>query len=200
MKKSLFITLLCVTAFFTCHAQHFTHGLGISVLHDESRFSTNHPYIGLAYTPGITFSETRKFAFSVTAPFRAGYSSSYFYADTNNIVISDDWQSVIVQLPLLFNFNYGAGSSQKARARVGFFGGAGYGVQMRYYHEKVTFGEDITTGSTTAFSTGAAFNAGIRLAVGNSYRRKNIEAGIGYFVGVTGEDHNIISFHCLYNF
>lgn len=200
MKKSLLISLFCVTAFLTCHAQHFTNGLGISVLHDETRYSGNNPYIGIAYTPGVTFLENRQYAFSITAPFRAGYASTYFYQNANDTVVIDDWQSVIVQLPVLFNFAYGAGSSQKARARFGFYGGVGYGVQMRYYHEAYQFNEIKSTVTSSAFSTGAAFSAGVRLAVGRSYRRRNIEAGVGYLVGVTGENHNIISYHVLFNF
>ncbi|WPQ66359.1 hypothetical protein SIO70_15985 [Chitinophaga sancti] len=200
MKKSLLISLFCVTAFLTCHSQHFTNGLGISILHDETNYSGNNPYIGIAYTPGVTFLETRKYALSITAPLRVGYASTYFSQNSNDTIVIDDWQSVIVQLPVLFNFAYGAGSSQKAPARFGFFGGVGYGVQLRYYHEVYQFNETKSIGTSSPFSTGAAFSAGIRLAVGRTYRRKNIELGAGYLLGITGEDHNIISYHVLFNF
>ncbi|WP_343691640.1 hypothetical protein [Chitinophaga sp.] len=202
MKKSPFIILICLFAFFNGQAQHFTHGLGISLMHDETRFSRQHPYFALAYTPGFTFMENKKYAFSINAPLRVGYASYYYNATYGNAVVSDDWTSYIVQLPFMFNFNYGAGSSQKSRNRVGFYGGAGYGIQYRTYQETYidTYNNTRITGDSTEFSTGVALNGGVRFAVGRSYRRRNIEVGLAYVAGITGVTHQLFNVHALFNF
>jgi hypothetical protein len=202
MKKSLFIALICLIAFLTGQAQHFTNGLGVALICDETKFSRENPYIAIAYTPGYTFIENRKYAYSINAPLRIGYSKYYYNATYENSVVTDDWKSYIFQLPLMFNFNYGAGSSQKARGHVGFFGGAGYAMQYRTYQETYidTYNQNRITGNTSEFSTGIAINGGVRFAVGRAYRRKNIELGLAYVAGVTGETHNLLNFHVLFNF
>lgn len=202
MKKSLFIALICLSTFLTGQAQHFTNGLGVALIHDETKYSKDNPNISIAYTPGWTFGENRKYALSVNAPLRVGYSRYYYNAAADGVQVTDNWKSYIIQLPLMFNFNYGAGSSQKARNRVGFFVGAGYAAQYRIYKE--SYSDNITganyKATATEFSTGVAFNGGIRFAVGKSYRRRNIELGMGYMVGLTGETHDLVSYHILYNF
>lgn len=202
MKKSLFIAFICLCAFFCSQAQHFTNGAGISLIHDETKYSRENPYMAIAYTPGVTFKENREYAYSINAPIRIGYSKYYYNQTYGNASVTDDWKSYIVQVPLMLNFNYGAGSSQKARGRVGFFGGAGYAAQYRAYDEVYTdtYNEIRISGNTSEFSTNIALNAGIRFAVGRSYRRKNLELGVGYFVGVTGETHQLLNFHFLFNF
>jgi|GEM_PF-1858682 len=201
MKKSLFIALLCISAFFTSQAQHFTNGLGISLIHDETKYSKDNPYIALAYTPGVTFKENSKYAYSINAPLRAGYSKYYYNQTYGTVSVIDDWKSFIFQVPLLFNFNYGAGSSQKARGKVGFFGGAGYAAQVRTYEETYTdtYNSVLIKNNTTEFSTNVALNTGIRFTIGRSYRRRNLELGMAYFVGVTGDTHNLLNFHLLFN-
>ncbi|SFW73879.1 hypothetical protein [Chitinophaga sancti] len=202
MKKSLLIALLCLSAFFTSQAQHFTNGLGIALIHDETKYSKDNPYIALAYTPGFTFKENSKYSFSINAPVRIGYAQYYYTQTYGSVTVSDDWKSYLFQVPLMFNFNYGAGSSQKARGRIGFFGGAGIAAQYRTYDEVYidTYNSVHIIKNSSEFSTNVAINAGIRFAIGRSYRRRNLELGTALLVGVTGETHDLFNYHVLFNF
>src|ERR1700760_2338440 len=121
MKKLLFSLLaVCISSF--AFSQNFMQGVGINVILQSTSGFKADPVGSIIYSPRVSFMETETSSLSVGMPMSFGVSGSYNSqnADNNNI-------GLVLDVPLMFDYNYGAGSSRESEDKFGFFGGLGFG-------------------------------------------------------------------------
>src|SRR5882672_12120087 len=108
MKKLLFsMIVLCIS--IVSQAQTFMQGVGINVvLQSSSGFSAD-PVGAIIYSPRVSFMETETSSLSVGIPMSFGISGHY-----NSQNIGGNSLGLMFDAPLMFNYNYGAGSSKEA--------------------------------------------------------------------------------------
>ena len=88
-----------------------------------------------------------------------GVSGSYSSQNYNNNSIG-----IMFDAPLMFNYNYGAGSSREAEDKFGFYGGVGFGYHTNQYYATDDYGYDYTA-KMSGF--GPVGNVGARMGVGH---------------------------------
>lgn len=200
MKKITLLAALYLAGFSAAKAQHVTHGAGLGVMVDNAtNFDTN-VFSTISYSPNFHFGETANSSFSVGVPLSLGLGfSSYsdYYVDGYGY---DDLEiTYMINVPVMFNYNFGAGSSRQAGGKWGFFAGAGYA-----FHYGTTYGYIVEDGYggydySEKGSAGPAANAGFRIAVG-ARRRHNIEVRFSYMKGLTEHKPNVMGATCYFNF
>ncbi|MVT07460.1 hypothetical protein [Chitinophaga tropicalis] len=196
----LFATIFLATLEIS-FAQHFSHGAGAGFFVEDAGATDVKASFALTYSPRFNFAETENTSLSIGVPlsagfsgsYSAGYSSSYGYYEDNNV-------GYMVNVPLLFSFNIGAGAVKGNRSRMGFFIGAGYAYHVGTADYTFTdeYGYDWKD-SRSESTTGPAGNFGIRIAVG-SRKRHNIEIRTSYMKGITNYKPDIFGMNCLFNF
>jgi len=201
MKQLFLLASLCLAGVPALQAQHFTHGLGVGIFVEDAKTTDTKGSFTLSYSPRLSFAETARTSFSVGVPFNIGVSGSYNatydnyygYYDENNL-------GYMINIPLMVNFNIGAGSARGCQDRMGFFIGGGYALNIGSADEILVdeYGYKYAN-STTESSTGFAANIGIRIGVGYK-KRHNIEVRTSYMKGVTSYKPNIFGANCLFNF
>jgi hypothetical protein len=189
MKKLLFSMLvICISV--ESQAQTFMQGVGINVvLQSASGFSFD-PVGALIYSPRVSFMETETSSLSVGIPLSFGISGHY-----NSINYADNSLGLMFDAPLMFNYNYGAGSSKEAEDKFGFFAGVGFGYHTNQYIVSDDYGNDY---SAKMSGWGPAGNLGVRIGVGHGSH--NIEARFSYMKTMDNSKSNVIGIGGLFNF
>jgi hypothetical protein len=188
MKKIILAAILFLSA-GAAFSQTFMHGVGIvTFIQGAPGYSTSVTG-GFTYSPRINFAETESSSFSVGLPFSVGLSAS---ATTYSEGTSS--ASLMADIPLVLNFNYGAGSGKENADRIGFFIGGGFG-----YHYRISeYDDGYEDVSDKISGFGPLGNAGVRIGVGRS--GKNIEIKFSYMKSLDLSKSNIIGIGGLFNF
>ena len=97
--------------------------------------------------------------------------------------------------PLMFDYNYGAGSSKEAGDKFGFFGGVGFGFHANQYFATDDYGY---SQSSKMSGWGPAGNMGIRIGVGQGSH--NIEARFSYMKTLDITKSSVVGIGALFNF
>jgi len=201
MKKTLLLAAFCLAGLKSTFAQHFTHGLGAGIFVEDSKTTSARPSFAFSYSPRFSFLENENSSVSVGIPLSVGFSGSYnAYYNSYDGYYEDNSLGYMINVPVMINFNFGAGSFKGNKSKWGFFVGAGYGfhtgtVDYDVYDE---YGSSYTT-SETRTTTGLAANAGMRIGLG--YRKKhNLEIRTSYMKGVGDYKPDIFGVVCLFNF
>ena len=127
MKKLLFsVFAICLSHFAI--SQTFMQGVGINVVTQSSTGSTADPVGAIMYSPRVNFMETGNTSFSIGIPLSFGISGTY-----NSQNYDDNTLGLMLDVPLMFNYNYGAGSTKEAEDKFGFFAGVGFGYHTNQY-------------------------------------------------------------------
>jgi hypothetical protein len=84
-------------------------GVGINVVLQTSAGSSADPVGAIMYSPRVNFMETGNTSFSVGIPLSFGISGTYNSQDYENNTLG-----LMLDVPLMFNYNYGAGSTKEA--------------------------------------------------------------------------------------
>ena len=136
MKKLLFSALaLCLSGF--AFSQTFMQGVGINVvLQSSSGFSAD-PVGAIMYSPRVSFMETDNSSLSVGLPMSFGISGLITVR-----MLQDNSLGFMFDAPLMFNYNYGAGSTKEAEDKFGFFAGVGFGYHTHQYTASDDYGYD----------------------------------------------------------
>jgi hypothetical protein len=189
MKKLLFSALaLCLSGF--AFSQSFMQGVGINVvLQSSSGFSAN-PVGAIMYAPRVNFMETDNTSLSVGLPMSFGISGSY-----NSQNVGGNSLGFTFDAPLMFNYNYGAGSTKEVEDKFGFFAGAGFGYHTHQYTATDDLGYDYTA-KMSGF--GPVGNVGARLGVGHGSH--NLELRFSYMKTLDVSSSNIMGIGFLFNF
>ncbi|MDP9041470.1 MAG: hypothetical protein M3N30_05775 [Bacteroidota bacterium] len=189
MKKLLFsAAALCLSSI--AFSQTFRQGIGINVvLQSASGFKAD-PVGGIMWSPSLHFMETDNSSLSVGIPMSFGISGSYNsqYAQSNSL-------SFMFDAPLIFNYNYGAGSTKEAEDKFGFFAGAGVGYHINQYTATDDFGY---SNSAKMAGFGPVGNVGARLGVGRGSH--NLELRFSYMKTLDITKSNVIGIGFLFNF
>lgn len=166
--KFLFAALLAVVISSSAFAQ-FHQSLGIGIISGSGKVpkgaeaTSEKPQLGgwgVFYHPRFNISETETSAISIGIPLTLGLTGSYNSREGGNM-------SLLVDLPLTVDYNFGAGSSEYAESGFGGFIGAGFG----YTHSSNTDefyipGVVNMTEQVKGTSYGPLVNGGIRALIG----------------------------------
>jgi len=198
MKKgSLFVMLLFPVVFG--FSQTFTHGVGVAVFVTTAKGGNAAVAEGFTYSPRYNFLENEDFSLSVGVPLSVGISGSYS-SNYNSYSGSttDNTLGFMANIPLIVNFNFGAGSSDN-ESRFGFFigGGAAYHYGKYNVDSVDTYGDGYTY-QATINGIGPAGNVGVRFGVGRGTH--NVEAKLTYMKSLDNSKANIFGIGALFNF
>jgi hypothetical protein len=190
MKRILFSLLaICLSSF--AFSQTFMQGVGINVVLQSANGFSADPVGAIMYSPRVTFMEDASSSFSVGLPMSFGVSGTYNSQNSygNNSL------GVMFDAPLVFDYNYGAGSSRESEDKFGFFAGAGFGYHMNQYIATDQNGYDYTD-KMAGF--GPVANLGGRLGVGHGSH--NLELRFSYMKTLDVTKSNVIGIGFLFNF
>ncbi len=189
MKKLIFSAIvLCLSNF--AFSQTFMQGVGINVVLQSSAGSSADPVGAIMYSPRVSFMETENSSFTIGLPISFGFSGSY-----NSQYPEDNSLGLMLDVPLMINYNYGAGSTKEAEDKFGFFGGVGFGYHTNQYTATDQYDEDYTS-KTSGF--GPAGNIGARMGVGHGSH--NLELRFSYMKTLDLSKSNVIGIGFLFNF
>lgn len=197
MKRVLFFALACC-ATSGAFSQRFINGIGLAYFNTSAQGINSTNSFGITYSPRVNIMESDDFALSIGLPISVGMSLHVSNINNDNGTDNNS-VSVMADVPLFLNFNFGAGSTKECEDRIGFFAGVGFA----YHHtDGVQDGTDAygdETDSTYSLNAyGPAANAGIRLGVGS--RGHNLELRVSYMKGLDASKANIIGAGVLFNF
>ncbi|RFS22729.1 hypothetical protein DVR12_13120 [Chitinophaga silvatica] len=165
MKKAVLLLLSCCT-YSIASSQHLMYAIGSSYFIDHANHSKGITSSSIAFSPRYNITEHDYYSLSVGLPINIGAvidlrssEDSYDYNYTDKI-------RMLIDVPVILNFNLGAISSAENTQKVGGFVGAG----MAYHLGPVTKIRKGQNGiddynPTTQGSAGPVINAGIRLNI-----------------------------------
>ncbi len=203
MKKAVSLIALII-AVHTASSQSFLHGAGIGFLisNPPSPHVKAKVFATLHYYPQVVFVETESFSVSAGIPLTVGLTGTYNASYSSR---GDSYEENtllgLIQVPLMANFNGGAGSSKQNEQRFGYFIGGGFGYHSTGIDELLitdAFGNDMGTKKYYAKGFGPAANAGIRFAAGS--RQKNIEVRFSYMKGLKEFKPSMFGLNAAFNF
>lgn len=154
-------------------AQHFKTGFGPGFIIENAPDIGSRLDLTFTYSTTFFFAEKQRSSLSVGLPITGGT-----HVDSKN----SSNTGYVLDIPLIFNYNFGAGSLEALNKRWGFFAGGGVGYHLttmkynsRFYNEANKAITDHTFGPT--------INAGCRVGTG-PYRRHNFEIRALYMKGL----------------
>lgn len=167
-NKFLFAALVAVVISSSAFAQ-FHQSLGVGLISGSGKIpkgaesTSEKPQIsgwGVFYHPRFNISEGETSAISIGIPLTLGFTGSYNSREGGNM-------SLLVNLPLTVDYNFGAGAIEEAESGFGGFIGAGFG----YTHSSNTNefyipGVVNMTEQVKGTSYGPLVNGGIRALIG----------------------------------
>ncbi len=202
--KRLLVALTFITLVQSASSQTFLHGAGVgfNYSHPKSGLVDSKVYFTLHYYPQVTFVENESFSVSagipltvgLTGTFNASYSSRGDSYEENTLF-------TLVQIPLMVNFNGGAGSTKENEQRFGYFLGGGFGYHSTGIDDVMLtdeFGNDIGTKKVYSKGFGPAANAGVRFAVGS--HQKTIEIRASFMQGLKDYKPGMFGLNAAFNF
>jgi hypothetical protein len=198
MFKRTVVALCALVIFSASEAQSFMHGVGTGTLLSTAKNSNFNAFGTLLYNPRFSFAETESSSFSIGVPLTLGLSGSYSYDSYSGVQNSSRF---MVNAPLIFDFNMGAGSSKETEDRFGWFAGAGFGLNLGSFYTPEVYDSETggyTGGQSTHTSFGPAVNGGVRFAVGQ--RTHNIEVLLSYMKGINDLKPNTFGIQAMFNF
>ena len=203
MKKVFLLATLCLAGVKASQAQHFTHGVGVGIFVEDAKRTEAKGSFSLTYSPRLSFAEEEKTSLSIGIPLNVGLSGSYSYVFIDGYgYYEENALKYMINVPLMLNFNFGAGSVRGCEDRMGFFIGAGYAYHVgsvnEHFFDQNGY-EYKMPESNTKSSTGPAANIGMRIGVGYK-KKRNIEIRTSYMKGVSSYKPHVIGVNCLFNF
>lgn len=199
--KRVLLMMLGLAMAMGAFSQRFSNGVGIAYFNTSASGVQSTNSFGLTYSPKVNITESDHFSVSIGLPVSIGMSVNAGPSSSTNGVNGTNINSLslMADLPLLVNFNFGAGSSRDCEDKVGFFVGAGVG-----YHHTDGVEEDVDQyGDTydndyTLNVVGPAADAGVRFGVGQ--KGHNIELRGSFLKGLDNSKANIFGVGALFNF
>ena len=188
MSKNSILLFLALGFTSVSFSQTFMQGIGVNLVMQSLPGYTVKPVVGIIYSPKISFFEKDHTSLSIGLPLSLGYAGIYQTPGTNknNITIG-----LMMDAPLIINFNYGAGSNKKTESRFGFFGGAGYGYHANPYIN------DNSSNFYWESGFGPILNTGIRIA---RDRIHNVEIRFSYMKAMDDSKSNIFGIGAIFNY
>ncbi|HTB27093.1 MAG TPA: hypothetical protein VK711_17100 [Puia sp.] len=185
---------IALTGFSICYScivfsQSFKQGIGMTVM-----FQPVHDYrvvgsVGFIYSPKYVFNEKEDSYLSLGIPMTLAFSR---LDDSNSVDLK---LGIMVNLPLIFNYNYQPQIVDREGSRFGYFAGGGFGFHANQY----TAANDEGTITQQINGLGPVVNAGVRYAI---VRRRvhTLEIRISYMKLFNANHTDIFGVGCLFNF
>ncbi|WP_343670679.1 hypothetical protein [Chitinophaga sp.] len=199
MKKLLLLAVVALSCMQSSFAQYFRNGVGAGIAVEDADYMDTKVNFTFTYSPALFFAEQENSSFSVGIPIsfgiNEGYSSDYndgYYYDGSSIGFTLD-------VPVILNFNYGAGAVKRGRKKWGFFAGAGYGYHLSTDEFSYYYDADGNYRTSDYSTLGVTGNAGFRIGMGQR-RRHNLEIKFTYMKGLTSYRPNVYGVNCIFNF
>ncbi|MBX3242062.1 MAG: hypothetical protein KIT80_13825 [Chitinophagaceae bacterium] len=170
--KHLFLLLVCLSSHFAPKAQTVFHGIGPNLMvapETDGMLRHGNYYVGLGYTPRVNLFQQTDISVSLGMPINLNAlidPGILFDESLENMLI-------LISVPAVVNYNWGAGATKDSDKRLGLFVGGGAGYLYRNTAEWYEF--------TRVNTVAATINAGLRFGVGR-YRNKNVELKFNYTV------------------
>ncbi|NIG55257.1 hypothetical protein [Chitinophaga sp. Cy-1792] len=192
MKKVIFFVLL---AFMGNHAfsQGFKHGIGTGFLISKPAAADADGLVTLLYNPRYHFAVGPTSSVSLGVPMTFGFAGGFNWSDNGN----SSSVALGVNIPLMFDYNIGAGALNGLHKKSGFFIGAGFGWHYMYHNYDYSYYDNYGL-STSESGAGPAANIGVRFHVGR--RNHNIELRAFYMHTTINEQFDAGGLNCSFNF
>lgn len=203
MKNTIFFFVICFSV-LSASAQRFYHGAGLGAVVSKPGVGSIEAkvFATLHYYPQVSFFEAETFSVSVGIPFTVGFSGSYNGSVGRRIDSQkDNTLFGLVQIPLMLNFNNGAGSSKDNEQAYGYFFGGGFGYHSTGIDAVLVtdeLGNEIGTKKIYSKGFAPTANAGARFLVGSSGR--NIEIRVFYMKGLKDWKPSMFGANAAFNF
>jgi hypothetical protein len=134
-------------------------GIGVNIVTQASPvINAQKTELAIIYSPRLNFPLSSASSLSVGLPISLAFTGNYPDSTINNSTLG--W---MLDVPLLINFHYGAGSSKKMGKRFGFFAGGGVGYHTNLFTAKSVDEKDSLNGLS---GIGPVVNIGWLMAVG----------------------------------
>lgn len=203
MKRILLLAVACFSA-AGAFSQTFRHGVGLGYSVDKVEKTDARIGVFFIYAPRIDFLENDHTSLSVSLPLTVGGSTNFTYDSEYGGYYSSSYDNnslnFNVNLPVMFNVNFGAGSSRANMSRLGGYIGGGFGYNYNASTDHAVYNEygDMELINMGGSTFGPAANGGFRIRTGNKGR--NIEIRLYYFRGLSSARLNLFQMGCLFNF
>ncbi|MGN6436749.1 MAG: hypothetical protein ACTHMM_09445 [Agriterribacter sp.] len=200
MRKTL-VSLIFIVIVQQASSQTFLHGAGVGIMASDPGANSLYDtriFFTLHYYPQVTFMETETFSVSTGIPLTVGLSGGYNASFSNGGSFEENTLMGVIQVPLMVNFNGGAGSTKESEQRFGYFIGGGFGYHstgIGYVADQ--FGNQFED-KTYSKGFGPAANAGLRFALRNSQR--NIEVRFSFMKGLKNAKPTMLGLNAAFNF
>ena len=174
-------------------ARRFTVGTGfITMLTGVSEKTTVGSY-GFTFSPRYIFNRRPNAYLSLGSPFAIGFSSVAVQPGT----AVDNYGphlGILLDLPLMLNYNHEWGSALKRGSRFGYFAGAGAAYHLNEY----SVANDAVSTINHLNGFGPLINAGIRYSF-KKYRVTNLELKFSYLKMIVSSSPNIYGISLILN-
>ena len=169
MKQKVFFTLFAIFSYTLTATSQIHHSIGAGLVIGTGKIpkgaeqGSETPTIlgfGVFYHPRYNITETENGAISVGLPLTLGISGSVNSREGGSI-------SIIADLPITADYNFGAGSSENNESAFGGFIGGGFSyTYSNYTNDFVIPGTVDLTEQVKGTSYGPLVNGGIRALIG----------------------------------
>jgi hypothetical protein len=199
MKKYALLLMMSFTVTFA-FSQSFSHGVGVAIFVTTAKGGNAAVAEGFTYSPRFNFIENEDFSLSVGVPLSVGFSGSYSSNyDSYSGTTTNNTLGFMADVPLIVNFNFGAGSTPDNDSRFGFYVGGGLGYHYGKYNvDSIDYSGNGYTYQATINGIGPAGNVGCRFAVGRGSH--NVEARLTFMKALDNSKANIFGMGALFNF
>lgn len=169
--------------------RRFKVGTGISVMLQPVAGYRVVGSFGFVFSPQYIFDRKNGSSLSLGMPVTIGFSE---LDDSTRI----DWRpGIMVNLPLILNYNVEPASIKEGRSRFGYFAGGG----IAYHYNHYTAARDYETTTQQVNGFGPVVNAGIRLSI-KKYRTQNMELRFSYMKMMAESRSDVFGISYLVNF
>jgi hypothetical protein len=191
MKKIALFGLL-LTVFTTMASAQFRHSVGGGLIfgtgkvpagaNSSSYDKPSYAGYGVFYYPRVNFTEMGGGSISAGIPLTLGASGSVNSRTGGNL-------SVVADLPLTVDYNFGAGSSDEDESNFGGFVGVGFGYTYSNFNETYAIG---TAASDTYTSKGRSYGPLVNGGFKASFNDRTYFLRVSYKLGLEKEKFNTI--------
>jgi hypothetical protein len=181
----------------TDRGSQFKNGVGINLSYQPVPGYRSVETVGFILSLRYIFYERERDYWSLGTPVTLGFST---LSDTSTfgLVFHEAYfpkLGIMLDLPLIFNFNHSWKSAEKGLSSSGYFAGAGLGYHYNHY----STGNNSETVIQTINGFGPEFNAGLRFAL-HEESRYNVEFRFSYMKIIASSRSDIFAVGCILNF
>ena len=189
-KKGLLVAIASCLFNFS-YAQAFMQGIGVNIVTQASPvIAAQKTELAVIYSPRVNFKLSSASSLSLGIPISLAFTGVYADSTINNSTLG--W---MLDLPVLINYHYGAGSSTIKGKPFGFYAGGGVGYHTNLFSAKSVDGKDSLNGLS---GIGPVANIGLLMAVGR--QGHTIELRFSFMKTLDLSKSNIFEIGYIFNY